>query len=88
MVDLDSGTHYDLFKLHHPQDREGLSSFQLSSREGVRSSFRVALFDPTSWEGGEWNDFGFMTCSICCRNIVLLHLSNRLLGPFDNHMGY
>ena len=45
MVDLDSGIRYDLFKLHHPQDREGPSSFQLSFKEGVRSSFRVALFE-------------------------------------------
>ena len=64
MVDLDSGTHYGLLKLHHPQYWAGLLSFQLSFKEGVRSSFRVALFDPTSWEGGEWNDFGFMTFSI------------------------
>ena len=64
MVDLDSGIHYDLFKLHHPQYREGLLSFQLSFKEGVRSSFRVALFDPSSWKGGEWNSFGLMTFSI------------------------
>ena len=64
MVDLESGTHYDLFKLHHPQYRESLLSFQLSFKEGVRSSFRVALFNPTSSKGSEWNDFGLMTFSI------------------------
>jgi len=64
MVDLDSGTHYDLFKLHHPQYREGLLSFQLSFKEGVRSSFRVALFEPSCWKGREYNNFGLMTFSI------------------------
>ena len=68
MVDLDSGTHYDLFKLHHPQDRKDLSSFQLSFKEGVRSSFRVALFSPSIWRGSECNNVGLMTFSI----IILL----------------
>jgi len=53
MVDLDSGTYYDLFKLHHPQDHKGLSSFQLSFREGARSSFRVVCFDSSCWKGRE-----------------------------------
>jgi len=68
MVDLDSGTHYDIFKLHHPQYQGGLLSFQLSFKEGVRSSFRVALFDPSCWKGREWNNFGLVTFLI----IILL----------------
>ena len=64
MVDLDSGSHYDLFKVYHSQDREGPSSFQLSFKEGVRSSFRAALFEPSCWKGGECNDFGLMTFSV------------------------
>ena len=55
MVDLDSGTHYDLFKLYHPHDPEGLLSFQLSFKEGVRSSFRVAFFGPSCWKGREYS---------------------------------
>jgi len=61
MVDLDCGTHYDLFKLHYPQHQDGLLSFQLSFKEGVRSSFRVALFDPSCWKGREWNSFNLIT---------------------------
>jgi len=66
MLDLDCGTHYDLFKVYYPQDR--LTSFQLSFKEGVRSSFRVALFNPRSWRGREYNGLGLMTFSI----IILL----------------
>ena len=68
MMDLDSGTHYDLFKLYHPHDREGLLSFQLSFKEGVRSSFRVALFNPSCWEDRECHNFGLVRFSI----IILL----------------
>ena len=76
MVDLDSGTHYDLFKVNHPRDREGPSSFQLSFKEGVRSSFCVALFEPNCWQGREYNNFGLMTFSALfrCRNITHLYL--------------
>jgi len=64
MVHLDSGTHYDLFKVNHPHDREGPSSFQLSFKEGVRSSFWVALFEPSCWKGRECNNFCLVTFSI------------------------
>ena len=76
MVDLDSGTHYDLFKVYHPQDRESPSSFQLSFKEGVRSNFWVALCKPSCWKGG--NNFGLVASqlSICYRNITHLHLSS------------
>jgi len=43
MVDLDCGTHYDLFKVYHPRDRRGLTSFQLSFKE-VFALVSVSLF--------------------------------------------
>ena len=68
MMDLDSGTHYDLFKVYNPHDREDFLSFQLSFREGVRSSFRVAVFDPSCWKDRECHNFSLMRFSI----IILL----------------
>ena len=68
MMDLDSGTHYDLFKLHHPHDWEGLLSFQISFKEDVRSSFRVAVFDPSCRKNRKCHNFGLVRFSI----IILL----------------
>jgi len=82
MVDLDSGAHYDLFKADHPQDREGLPSYQLSFKEGVRSSFRVALLDLSCRKGRERNNLDLIRFSIICRcrDIAHLYLSSRLFG--------
>ena len=68
MMDLDSGTHYDLFKVYNPHHREDFLSLQLSFKEGVRSSFRVAVFDPSCWKDRECHNFGLMRFSI----IILL----------------
>jgi len=97
MLDLDCGTHYDLFKVYYPQDR--LTSFQLSFKEGVRSSFRVALFNPRSWRGREYNGLGLMTFSIIIllqkyrasafiKSIIWMMAILRSGHPSGNCMGY
>jgi len=51
MVDLDTSIHYELFKTTHSEDPQSLYRFELSFKEGNRSSFWVAFFGwDSSWD--------------------------------------
>jgi len=58
VVDLDSGAHHSLFKASHPGEATPLNTFQISFKEDVYSSFRVAFFNVGRPEASECSSSG------------------------------
>jgi len=55
VVDLDSGAHYSFLKSPDPGEARALDTFQFSFKEGVYSSFWLALFNGVRWKACECN---------------------------------